>query len=50
MTKDVIADEINSISADILGDIVLEEQGDLFLVIEEYFDTLHRAITKRKGE
>ncbi len=49
MTADVIADQINTLSADIIGDIVLEEDEDGFLVLDDYLEQIHRAITKRKG-
>lgn len=33
---DVVADEINGLSADLYGDILLEENGDAYAVIEDY--------------
>lgn len=37
---DVLADEINALAADLLGDILLEENGDVFAVIEDYREML----------
>jgi hypothetical protein len=38
---DAIADEINEIAAELLGDIVLEEDdGDGYRVIEEYREVI----------
>ncbi len=37
---DALVDEINSVAADVLGDIILEDVGDGYAVIEEYRDQL----------
>lgn len=38
-----VADEINEIAADIFGDIVLEETGDFYSVIEDYAEVFRNA-------
>lgn len=40
MMVDAVADKINTVAGDILGDIVLEENGGVFAVIEDYLDYL----------
>ncbi|MBR6728211.1 MAG: TerB N-terminal domain-containing protein, partial [Clostridia bacterium] len=37
---DAIADKINTVTGDILGDIVLEQEGDAYVIIEDYLDFL----------
>ena len=37
---EVVADEINAIAADLIGDILLEESDGVFAVIEDYRDIL----------
>ena len=42
MTLDEIADRINEISVDIYGDIILEDSGDGYEIIEDYLDLIER--------
>ncbi len=44
MTADEIADEINEVSLELLGDILLEEQDGVYYVIEDYADDLTKGI------
>ncbi len=37
---DAIADKINTVSGDIIGDIILEDRGGVYAVIEDYFELL----------
>ena len=41
---DVLADEINSLSADRFGDILLEDTGDGWRLIEDYRDWLEEIL------
>lgn len=40
MMVDAIADKINTVAGDILGDIVLEEQNGAYVIIEDYLEFL----------
>ncbi|MBR4295228.1 MAG: TerB N-terminal domain-containing protein [Clostridia bacterium] len=40
---DSLADEINEIAAEVLGDIILENNSDVYTVIEEYAEVLKNA-------
>ena len=44
MPEEVLADEVNSLAADLLGDILLEEADAGFAPIEDYLDTLRELI------
>lgn len=37
---DALVDEINEISADVFGDIIIEDNGDGYVIIEEYKDLI----------
>ncbi len=36
LLSDALADEINDIAAEIMGDIILEDQGGYYTIIEDY--------------
>ena len=36
LMTDALADEINDLAADILGDIILEDTGDGYTILEDY--------------
>ena len=44
---EIVADEINSIAADILGDILIEEDAEGYTAIEEYTEILEKIIKGR---
>ena len=37
---DAMADEINEIAADMFGDVILEEDGGTYVIIEDYREQL----------
>ena len=37
---DALADEINTVAGDVLGDIILEDAGGVYTLIEDYIETL----------
>ena len=37
---DAVADEINGIAADVFGDVILEEDGSAYAIIEDYKEEL----------
>ena len=39
---DAIADKINTVAGDILGDIILSDEGGYYTVIEDYTDDLRK--------
>lgn len=41
---DAVADEINSVAADVLGDIILEDHGNGYVVIEDYLEDVKRIL------
>ena len=41
---DALADAINEIAADALGDVLLEDTGDGYRVIEDYLDWMESAL------
>ena len=41
---DVIADEINELAADLLGDILLETDGIVYTVLEDYRDMAEEMV------
>ena len=45
LPEEVLADEINALAADLLGDILLEESDCGFAVIEDYRDTLNDILS-----
>ncbi len=45
---DALADEINELAADAFGDILLEADGDGYVVVEDYLDTAERLIKQGK--
>ncbi|MBQ9131252.1 MAG: TerB N-terminal domain-containing protein [Clostridia bacterium] len=45
---DVVADEINALAADLLGDILLEDTGAAYAVLEDYRDEAEELL-RRKG-
>ena len=47
---DVLADEINSLSADRFGDILLEDTGDGWRLIEDYRDWLEEILGSRQKQ
>lgn len=47
---DVVADEINSLAADLYGDILLEEDGDAYAVIDEYRELAKELLQSANGK
>ena len=47
---DAIVDEINTVSGDILGDIILEEGDDGYAVVEDYLEILREMGVLKNGE
>ena len=43
---DALADEINEISADVFGDIILQKDGNVYTVIEDYAEVFENAGNK----
>lgn len=46
---DILADRINTLSADVTGDVLLEESGGGYAVIEDYAEEVSKAIKERCG-
>ena len=49
MLPDSVADEINDIAADLYGDIILEDDGDIYRVIDDYAEDIRNLIKDLNG-
>ena len=50
MMTDALADEVNALCAELFGDILLEESGDGYAVIEDYRDTVESLLLSGKDD
>ena len=47
---DLLADEINELAAEHMGDVLLEETDDGYAVIEDYTDQVRALLTLADGK